>query len=437
MEDHWLADRTHLRTLLQLQPTWTLQDYADATQRSLAWVKKWRSRLRDASPTDDQVLHSRSRARTHPPATLDAFVIERILAIRDEPPNHLQRTPGPKAILYYLTHDPELKQRTLRLPRSTRTVWQILHQYGRIAAPAERHRTPLERPEPMTAWQLDFKDVSTVPPEPGGKQQHVVEVLNTVDTGTSILVNAQVRDDFTAETTLEAVVETLCMHGRPETITLDRDPRFVGSQMRRDFPSPLMRLLHCLGIQVTICPPRRPDRNGFVERYNRTYDEECLRVFQPHDAEMVRTLTAGFRQHYNTERPNQAVSCRNQPPCVAFPDLPPRPSLARLVDPDRWVEVLDGQRYVRKIRNNGTVSVDSTLYYIDQAWQGRYVSLRIQAAKRVFVVEYREEVLKELPIKGLVGEKLALEVYIDQMKVEAQSQYIAGRPIGRQMRLPL
>ena len=346
------------------------------------------------------VLHSRSRARIQPPPRLDPIVVEHILSIRDAPPAHLQRIPGPKAILYFLAHDPELQALGLRLPRSTRTVWQILRQHGRIATPTERRHTPLERPEPLTSWQLDFKDVSTVPPEPDGKQQHVVEVLNTVDTGTSILVNAQVREDFTAETTLEEIVETLRRQGRPEMITLDRDPRFVGTQLQRDFPSPLMRMLHCLGIQVTICPPRRPDRNGFVERYNRTFAYECLRVFEPHDAETVRTLTEGFRQHYNYERPNQALSCGNQPPCVAFPNLPARPPLPSMVDPDRWVDVLDGQRFVRKIRPNGTVSVDGTVYYIDQKWHGRYVSLQIEAAQRVFVVEYREQVLKLLPIKG-------------------------------------
>jgi transposase InsO family protein len=437
MEDCWLADRTLLRSLLLLHPTWTLHDYAAATHRSLAWVKKWRKRFRTAPPEDDRILHSCSRARNHLPPPLDPIVIERILAIRDAPPAHLQRIPGPKAILYFLAHDPELHLLDLRLPRSTRTIWQILRQHGRIAIPSERRHTPVERPAPMTAWQLDYKDVSTVPPEPDGKQQHVVEVLNTVDMGTSILLNAQVREDFTAETTLEAVVETLRLHGRPETITLDRDPRFVGSQKQRDFPSPLMRLLHCLGIQVTICPPRRPDRNGFVERYNRTFEYECLRVFQPTDAETARRLTEGFRLHYNTERPNQAVSCGNQPPCVAFPNLPPRPPLPSMVDPDGWVDVLDGQRYVRKIHKNGTVSVDGTLYYIDQAWQGRYVSLRIQAANRAFMVEYREQVLKVVPMKGLVGEVLPLEVYLEQMKVEAKTQYIAGRPVGRQLRLPV
>jgi hypothetical protein len=276
-----------------------------------------------------------------------------------------------------------------------------------------------------------------VPGDTDGKKQHVVEVLNTVDTGSSILVNAQVREDFTAETTLEAIVETLRTQGRPQAITLDRDPRFVGSQQQRDFPSPLMRLLHCLGIQVTICPPRRPDRNGFVERYNRTYAEECLKVFEPRDVEMVRTLTEGFRQHYNHERPNQALSCGNQPPCVAFPDLPPRPPLPSLVDPDRWVEVLDGQRFVRKIRPNGMVSVDGTSYYIDQKWHGRYVSLRLEATERSFVVEHREEVLKRLPLKGLVGEKLPLEVYLEMMKTQARTQSIGGRPVGRQLRLPV
>ena len=437
MEDCWLADRTLRRSLLQFQPTWTLQDYSAATHRSLAWVKKWRNRFRDAPPDDDHVLHSHSRARTHPPPRLDPFVIERILAIRDAPPAHLQRIPGPKAILYFLAHDPELRSLGLRLPRSTRTIWQVLRQHGRIAIPSERRHTPVERPEPMTAWQLDFKDVSTVPAETDGKQQHVVEVLNTVDTGTSILVNAQVHENFTAETTLEAIVETLREQGRPETITLDRDLRFVGSQQQRDFPSPLMRLLHCLGIQVTICPPRRPDRNGFVERYNRTFEHECLRVFEPRNVEIARILTTGFRQHYNYERPNQALSCGNQPPCVAFSELPVLPPLPTTIDPDHWVEVLDGQRYVRKIRSNGTVSVDGAVYYIDQAWQGRYVSLRIQAAQRSFVVDYREQVLKTVPLKGLVGEVLPLEAYLEMMKAEAQTQYIAGRPIGRQLRLPV
>ena len=257
MEAQWLADRTTLRTLLRSHPQWTVRDFAEAIGRSRGWVKKWRKRLATARPDDDTVLHSQSRARKHPSPPLDQRVIDRILEIRDQPPANLRRVPGPRAILYFLGHDEGLQMLGLRLPRSTRSVWQILRQYGRIALPRERRHTPVDRPAPMTSWQLDFKDCSTVPADPNGKQQHVVEVLNTVDVGSSILVNAQPHEAFTEETTLQAIVDTLLAHGLPESVTLDRDPRFVGSQMQRDFPSPLLRLLHCFGIQVTICPPPR------------------------------------------------------------------------------------------------------------------------------------------------------------------------------------
>src|SRR5581483_6691074 len=120
-----------------------------------------------------------------------------------------------------------------------------------------------------------------VPATPDGKRQHVVETLNTVDVGTSILLTAQGREDFTAETAVEAVVQTLQPHGLPATIRIDRDPRFGGSASGRDFPAPVVRFLRSLGVQVTICPPQRPDKNAFVERDHRTYDREGLRVHCP------------------------------------------------------------------------------------------------------------------------------------------------------------
>lgn len=73
-------------------------------------------------------------------------------------------------------------------------------------------------------FQLDFKDVSSVSAEPEGKQQHVVETCNAVDMGTSLLVSAQVRSDFTAETTLQAVSEIFHTQGLPAAVTIDRDP---------------------------------------------------------------------------------------------------------------------------------------------------------------------------------------------------------------------
>jgi hypothetical protein len=76
---------------------------------------------------------------------------------------------------------------------------------------------------------------------------HGGQTLNTVDVGTSLLVDAQGRPDFSMATAIEAMAATLQTTGLPEQITFDRDARFVGSTQHRDCPSPFLRLWQCLG----------------------------------------------------------------------------------------------------------------------------------------------------------------------------------------------
>jgi hypothetical protein len=421
MEEQWYADRCRLRAARRAHPEWTNQQLAQHTGRSPGWVKKWRRRLRDAPSDDDDVLRGRSRARLHPPAPLDQAVVERILALRDSPPAGLGRVPGPRAILYYLQQDGAGDAGGPRLPRSTRTVWQVLARHGRIARPPRRAHEPLDRPPPLTCWQLDFKDVTTVPGDPDGKRQHAVEALNIVDTGTSILIEARVREDFTAATALEAVVDVLRAHGLPERVTIDRDARFVGSASGRDFPTPFVRCLTCLGVAVDICPPHRPDLNCYVERYHRSYERECLRVHQPHTAEEARAVTAAYLRHYNEERPSQARSCGNRPPRVAFPALPPRPAPPPTVDPDAWPRAVDGRSFARKVRHDGTVTLDGDRYYIGQRLAGQAVVLQVRAADQTLVVLHRRQVLKQLRLKGLLATPLPLDDYVALMRKQAQA----------------
>jgi len=112
-----------------------------------------------------------------PPPRFSPEVINKILEIRDHPPQLLGRTPGPLTILYYLHRDQTLKESGAKLPRSTRTVWKILTQYQRIQHSSQSIPEPEERPAPGVEWGLDFHDVSTVPADPIGKQPHVVEIL--------------------------------------------------------------------------------------------------------------------------------------------------------------------------------------------------------------------------------------------------------------------
>lgn len=437
MQAQWIADRQRLRRLLISQPDWTLQDYADATGRSVSWVKTWSKRLRAAAPDDEQVLLGYSCARKNPPPRLSPLVIERILDIRDNPPQKLGRVPGPKAILYYLQQEATTTLAGERLPRSTRTIWRILREHQRILDPPFRNHQPAERPAPLTSWQIDFKDASTVPPEPEGKQQHVVEVLDTVDVGTSILLDAQVRADFTMASAIEAMAQTVQSYGLPELVTMDRDPRFVGETSQRESPSPFLRFWLCLGVLLCICPARRPDKNGFVERYHRTYEEECLRVQKPGDLATVSEVTASFKQHYNFERPHQGLSCGNQPPRVAFPSLPVRPPVPQTVDPDRWIDALDGKCYLRKVQRDTSVSIGAGRYYVSQALVGKHVTLQVSASDRSYVITYEGQEVKRVAIQGTGRGRLPFDQFVDLLATEARTGRLPSQQLPVQLTLPL
>ena len=202
-----------------------------------------------------------------------------------------------------------------------------------------------------------------------------------------------------------------------------------------------MRFWHCLGVAVTVLPPRRPDLNCFVERYHRAFEEECLQVYHPTDLAQVRDVTAQFQHHYNVERPHQGLACGNQPPQVALAaraaEIPPRLPLPSVVDPDRWVQELEGQRFVRKVGRDTQVSIDDERYDTTQELVGKSVSLRVDAAAGEFVVEYQDQEMKRLPIKGLGSGPLPVDAYLARMCAEARSDRLRQRAFGDQLALPL
>ena len=240
--------------------------------------------------------------------------------------------------------------------------------------------------------------------------------------GTSVLVSAQVRADFTAETTLEMVADLVRTHGCPRLLTVDRDVRFVSSPHGSDFPSALVRFCHCLGIAVRLCDPQHPQQNGFVERYHRSYQAECLAVHRPRTLEEVQAVTVQFEQHYNYERPHQGSSCGNCPPRTAFPTLPELPAVPDLVNPDRWLLLSDGLSVLRTVSRKGTVSIDLKDYYVGQAFAGQRVALQLSAKKQAWLVIQGTQLLKSLPLKGLYAAALSFEAFVQLMMGQARAE---------------
>ena len=337
MESEWQLDRIQLYQLRREHPAWTLKQLAQAVGRYLSWVKKWLRRFRESPQPCLEMFQSRSRAPHHRQRQVVPAVRAAILGLRDSLNEAYGRVVGPKAILYHLHHDTLLQSQENYLPRSTRTIWQVLKEGGRISTRIYDHH-PIERPEPMQHWEMDF-----------GQLGDRFEFLTVVDRGTSVLVNTQTQPHYNAETALMAVATLLVLVGLPQKLRFDNDTRFVGSALTDGYPSPLMRFLWCLGIEPDRVEPGKPYHKPFAERSVRTLKHECLWIDPPHDYLDAASILDIYRQFYNHDRANQSLACDNRPPYEAFPDLPALPCIPEMIDPDAWLEHYHRHIFKRRV----------------------------------------------------------------------------------------
>jgi hypothetical protein len=252
------------------------------------------------------------------------------------------------------------------------------------------------------------------------------------------VVASEPGDAYTAETALRTVADVLQEQGRPDGITLDRDPRCErseGSWTAKDFPSPMLRFLECLEIRPDVCPPQKPEKNPYVERYHRNYKYECQERQQPQNLESTIATNTSYVQFYNYERPNhrscrehdgarrQAITCGNQPPLVKFPDPPQLSPVPETVDPDRWVLALTGKIFKRRLNPNGSFQLGNQTYYVSKKLHGHYATIQVDGQGRELTVSVNRQPVKQLAMKGLQNRMMAFAEFVDWMAKEAESAW--------------
>jgi len=314
-----------------------------------------------------------------------------------------------KTILYHLHRDPALQRQTVYLPQSSRSIWRVLKEGGRIASRVHDYH-PVERPEPMRHWELDF-----------GALGKPVEFMSVVDRDTSILVSTAATEHYTAETAPLAVAQLLLMCGLPSKLRFDNDPRFVGNWRTDGLPSPLMRFLLCLGVEPDLVEPGKPYHKPFVERSIRTLKYECLWLERPENVQATNDLLDQYRYFYNHQRSNQSSACGNRPPYEAFPELPRLPQLPEQVDPDTWLQPFQGRIFRRRVGQNGMISVGNHDYYVNHMLRGEKVGVLLDARGRQFAILHQQAVVRRVDIQGVVGRKMAFEDYLRLMLAEART----------------
>ena len=120
---------------------------------------------------------------------------------------------------------------------------------------------------------------------------------------------------------------------------------------------------------------------------------------------------------------NQARSCGNQPPQVASPTFTPWPAVPQTIDPDRWLERVSGQAFVRKVQSDASLTINLERYDVPRELAGHQVTCFINAPEKQFDIWQAGSRIKSLPIKGLSGRAVPFDEYVELMKQEARSEY--------------
>lgn len=176
-------------------------------------------------------------------------------------------------------------------------LWKQEQLHVRPRSKRRRKGHPVERiapaaDAPTAVWSLDF-------------------VFDALEGGTTLKI-LTVGDDFTREclalepaTSIPAkrvigvLARLFAAHGAPRYLRCDNGPEFIAQALKAWLASTSARTAYI--------EPGCPWQNGFRESFHGRFRDEFLNGILFRSVAEARTLTEGYRNEYNTERPHQSL----------------------------------------------------------------------------------------------------------------------------------
>ena len=109
----------------------------------------------------------------------------------------------------------------------------------------------------------------------------------------------------TGELAWESFTTAARLHGTPRQVLSDNGAIFTGRLLGHEVA--FERNLGALGVQLINAAPAHPQTLGKLERFHRTMKEWLAEEGAGADLEHPQLLLERFQDHYNTERPHQAL----------------------------------------------------------------------------------------------------------------------------------
>jgi transposase InsO family protein len=271
------------------------------------------------------------------------------------------------------------------IPSAT-TIGNILKRNGIISAEASEKATSFirfEHPNPNDLWQMDFKGWFNM----DKARCYPLTVLDD-HSRYSIVLKACLHER--TGVVQEALIEAFRKYGLPKRMTMDNGSPWAGHARKQ--LTTLVAWLIRLGIKVSHSRPYHPQTQGKDERFHRTMKVELLNHNYYSDLEEVAGAFIKWQHIYNTQRPHEALGMDT-------------PISHYKVSPRNYPEVLpvieyDSNDTVRKITNDGKLSVHGIVFTISRALVGQYIALRPTKIDGIIDVFYCHQKIKTLDLRA-------------------------------------
>lgn len=303
---------------------------------------EWRKRKRSGDP---EWFRDRSHAPLQCSQTTSETIAEKVVAARRQFP-YL----GPRKLLALLDRQaPEIDW-----PAAS-TIGTILKRAGLIS-PVKRRRRPLDQRRPHTPatapndeWSADFKGWFRT------LDQCRIDPLTVADSHSRFLIELKIVAP-TTEGVRPCFERAFREHGLPLAIRCDNGSPF-GSRGAGGLTK-LSAWWLKLGIVPRFIRPASPQENGRHERMHRTLKAQTSSPPANNAGEQQARFDS-FREHYNKERPHEALGQR--PPAEAYAPSP-RAMADREQDP--WY---NADHQTRRVRSNGEIKWEGEFIFISEA----------------------------------------------------------------------
>lgn len=162
----------------------------------------------------------------------------------------------------------------------------------------KRIREPLLQPLcPNLTWSMDFMRDSLFQGKP-------FRAFNVIDDFNREALNITIAKSITSTRVISELEDLISWRGKPSAIRVDNGPEFIAQKLELWTQEQQ--------IELKFIEKGKPNQNGFIERFNRTFREDVLDAHVFDSPAQAQKFSNQWIWRYNNERPHESLA--NLPP---------------------------------------------------------------------------------------------------------------------------